>query len=207
MRCDALAEAGERRRVDARGPRSGEAAPRASSTSRHATRRERGRMSPFCASLAFRALEPSLVPWLTRANPSTSSAAGSPAAKRPGRRRAPACRWCCTRCGRCAAPPAHQTAASPSWSAPTPSAPTMPTTMRSGLLHEEMRRRRLADHAPRPMPTSMPAGGALAVDRDGFSADDRRGARSACPRSRIAREEIGRCPPPTGRASSSPPAR
>ena len=42
-----------------------------------------------------------------------------------GRRR-PACRSCCTRCGPCAAPTRTRPTASPSSSAPTPSAPTTP---------------------------------------------------------------------------------
>ena len=59
--------------------------------------------------------------------------------------------------------------ASPSWSAPTPSAPTIARHNAVGLLHEEMRRlgsliMRAADA------NQVPAGGALAVDRDGFSA-------------------------------------
>ncbi|WEK06321.1 MAG: FAD-dependent oxidoreductase [Candidatus Devosia phytovorans] len=37
-----------------------------------------------------------------------------------------------------------------------------------GLLHEEMRRLQFADHARRPTQHQLPAGGALAVDRDGL---------------------------------------
>ena len=37
-----------------------------------------------------------------------------------------------------------------------------------GLLHEEMRRAGLAHHGAWPIAHKVPAGGALAVDRDGF---------------------------------------
>ena len=64
---------------------------------------------------------------------------------------------------------AHKTDGSPSWSAPTRSAPTTSDHNAVGLLHAEMRRlgslvMRAADA------NQVPAGGALAVDRDGFSA-------------------------------------
>src|SRR5215471_951714 len=63
-----------------------------------------------------------------------------------------------------------------------------------GLLHEEMRRAgslilKCADVH------KLPAGGALAVDRDGFSAAVTR-ALEDHPRVTIAREEITRLPPP-----------
>src|SRR5215831_11121739 len=63
-----------------------------------------------------------------------------------------------------------------------------------GLLHEEMRRAgslilKCADVH------KLPAGGALAVDRDGFSAAVTR-ALEGHPRVTIAREEITRLPPP-----------
>ena len=101
--------------------------------------------------------------------PCISSAAGSRAPKRRGSSRRPACPWCCTRCGRCAAPRRIRPTSWPSWSAPIPSAPTMPQNNAVGLLHEEMRRAgslimRAADAH------KLPAGGALAVDRHGFSA-------------------------------------
>ena len=73
-----------------------------------------------------------------------------------------------------------------------------------GLLHEEMRRlgsliMRAADAH------QVPAGGALAVDRDGFSAAVTAGARApSADRDRGARRS--RCRRPTGTASSSPPA-
>ncbi len=62
-----------------------------------------------------------------------------------------------------------------------------------GLLHEEMRRAgslvmRMADRH------KLPAGGALAVDRDGFS-QGVTAALAAHPRVRIAREEITELPP------------
>ena len=82
---------------------------------------------------------------------------------------------------------------SPSSSAPTPSAPTTRENNAVGLLHEEMRRAgslimRAADAH------KLPAGGALAVDRDGFAAASR--ARSQAIRSStIGREEIAGLPP------------
>ena len=76
---------------------------------------------------------------------------------------------------RCAAPRRISPKTSPSWSAPTPSAPTMRANNAVGLLHEEMRRAgslimRAADAH------KLPAGGALAVDRHGFSAAVHAGA-------------------------------
>ncbi|MCK7471708.1 MAG: FAD-dependent oxidoreductase, partial [Desulfomicrobium escambiense] len=50
-------------------------------------------------------------------------------------------------------------------------------TTRSGLLKEELRRLGSPDHAPRPTRPQVPAGGALAVDRDGFAAGGDRRAR------------------------------
>ena len=63
-----------------------------------------------------------------------------------------------------------------------------------GLLHEEMRRAgslimRMADRH------KLPAGGALAVDRDGFSQAVTQ-ALTAHPRIKIAREEVSTLPPP-----------
>ena len=102
-------------------------------------------------------------------------AAASRARRRRGSSRRPACPSCCTRCGRCAAPRRISPTTSPNWSAPTPSAPTMPHNNAVGLLHEEMRRAgslimRAADAH------KLPAGGALAVDRHGFSAAVQAGA-------------------------------
>ena len=74
-----------------------------------------------------------------------------------------------------------------------------------GLLHEEMRRAgslimRAADAH------KLPAGGALAVDRHGFSAAVQAGpARPSAGRAASARKSPA-CRPPTGTASSSPPA-
>ena len=56
--------------------------------------------------------------------PFTSSAAASRAARRPGRSPAPAFPSSCTKCARCAAPRRTAPSASPSSSAPIPSAPT-----------------------------------------------------------------------------------
>ena len=92
-----------------------------------------------------------------------------------------ACRraaWCCTKCGRCAPPRRTRPTGWPSWSAPIRSVPTTGRHNAVGLLHEEMRRlgslvMRAADA------NQVPAGGALAVDRDGFSAAVTAGAGGA----------------------------
>ena len=125
-------------------------------------------------------------------------------ARRRGSSRRPACPSCCTRCGRCAAPRRISPNGWPSWSAPTPSAPTMPQNNAVGLLHEEMRRAgslimRAADAH------KLPAGGALAVDRHGFSAAVQ-AALLAHPLVELRREEVAGLPPADGTASSSPPA-
>ena len=75
-----------------------------------------------------------------------------------------------------------------------------------GLLHAEMRRlgsliMRAADA------NQVPAGGALAVDRDGFSAAVTAALAGASADRRSTRGEVARCRRPTGTASSSPPAR
>ncbi len=98
-----------------------------------------------------------------------SLAAASPVPRPPGSSRAAASRWCCTKCGRFARPPRTRPDNSPNWSAPIRSAPTTPRRSAIGLLHAEMRRlgslvMRAADRH------KLPAGGALAVDRDGFAA-------------------------------------
>ena len=59
-----------------------------------------------------------------------------------------------------------------------------------GLLHQEMRDARLADPARRPTSTRCPAGSALAVDRDGFSAGVT--ARDRGPPAHRARARAGR---------------
>ena len=93
--------------------------------------------------------------------------------------------------------------ASPSWCARTRSAPTIATTNAVGLLHAEMRRlgslvMRAADAH------QVPAGGALAVDRDGFSAAVT-AALERHPLIEIRREEIALPPDGLGLASSSRP--
>src|SRR5262245_24738807 len=119
---------------------------------------------------------------------STSLAAGLPAARPLGRSLPAACRSCCTRCGRYARlPPTRRTAS--------------PSSFRSddsehnavGLLHEEMRRlgsliMRAADA------NQVPAGGALAVDRDGFSAAITE-AIATQPLIEVRREEVAHLPP------------
>ena len=93
--------------------------------------------------------------------------AGSEAAWQVGRSRRAA--PCSTRCARCAAPRRIRPTGSPSSSARTPSGRTTPRATPSGVLHQEMRAlgsliMRAADAH------QVPAGGALAVDREGFSA-------------------------------------
>ena len=63
-----------------------------------------------------------------------------------------------------------------------------------GLLHEEMRRASSLIMAAADA-NKLPAGGALAVDRDGFAADVTR-ALEAHPLIAISREEVGGLPPP-----------
>ena len=58
----------------------------------------------------------------------------------------PACPSCCTRCGPCAAPTRTRPTAWPSWSAPTPSAPTTGRTTPSACCTRRCAAR-LADHA------------------------------------------------------------
>ena len=78
----------------------------------------------------------------------TSSAAGWPAARRPGRRRRSACRSSSTRCGRCARPPS-----------------TRPTARRAGL--QQLLPRRQARQRRRP-----PQGGDAAARLAGHAAAD-----------------------------------
>ena len=143
---------------------------------------------------------------MRRVSPFTSSAAASPAPRPPGRSPRRASRWCCTRCG--------------PRSAPSPTRPTAlaelvcSNSFRSdddeqnavGLLHWEMRaagglviaaadrhaapRRRRAGRRPR------------ALLRRGH-----RPARRAPAASRSSAARSPACRRPTGRASSSPPAR
>ena len=134
-----------------------------------------------------------------------SLAAACRAARPPGRSRAGACRWYCTKCGRRARPPRTRPDNSPSSFARTRFAPTMHEASAIGLLHAEMRRlgslvMRAADAH------KLPAGGALAVDRDGFAARDHRGARSRAADRDPPRRNFA-CRRRSGTASSSPPAR
>ena len=103
-----------------------------------------------------------------------------------------ASRWSCTRCGRCGRPKRTRPTRWPSWSARTRSAPTTPLHNAVGLLHEEMRRcgsliMRAGDAH------KLPAGGALAVDRDGFAAAVQ-AALEAEPLVEIRREEVPALP-------------
>ena len=81
----------------------------------------------------------------------------------------------------------------PSWSAPTRSAPTTAMSNAVGLLHEEMRRAGSLIMATGDA-HKLPAGGALAVDRDGFAG---RGDATleAQPLVTIVREEVAGLPP------------
>ena len=83
-------------------------------------------------------------------------------------------------------------ASSPSWCAPTRFAPTMPLNNAVGLLHEEMRRCGSLIMAAADA-HKLPAGGALAVDRDGF-ADAVQTRSQAEPLIEIRREEIADLP-------------
>ena len=82
---------------------------------------------------------------------------------------AAACRSCFTKCALRARPPRTRPHNSPNSSVRTRSAPTTPKASAIGLLHAEMRRldslvMRAADL------NKLPAGSALAVDREGFAA-------------------------------------
>src|SRR5262245_27563262 len=120
-----------------------------------------------------------------------SSAADSPAARPRGKSPRAACARCCTRCARCAA--AHKTNALAEVVCSNSFRSDDAQHNAVGLLHEEMRRlgsliMRAADA------NQVPAGGALAVDRDGFSAavSD---AIEAHPLIEVRREEIAGLPP------------
>ena len=109
-------------------------------------------------------------------------------AKPPGRSRAAACRWCCTRCGPVRTTAAHKTEALAELVCSNSFRSDDRETNAVGLLHEEMRRlgsliMRCGDA------NQVPAGGALAVDRDGFSAAVT-AALEAHPLIEIRREEI-----------------
>ena len=107
--------------------------------------------------------------------------------------RPPACRWCCTRCARSGGPrrirPAHlaelvcsNSFRSDDWA-----------TNAVGLLHEEMRRAGSLIMAAADR-HKLPAGGALAVDREGFAGEVTRRLEDQ-PLVAIVREEIGGLPP------------
>ena len=117
--------------------------------------------------------------------------AGSEAAWQAGGSRR--CRSSCTKCAACAAPMRTRPTVSPSWSAPTLSAPTMRQTNAVGVLHAEMR---LANSLIMASGDAhqVPAGGALAVDRDGFS-QPVTAKLEAHPLITIVREEIAGLPP------------
>ena len=87
-----------------------------------------------------------------------------------------ACASCCTRCGRCAGPRRIAPIGWPNSSAPIRSAPTMPRTTPSGCCTRRCGAAARSSCAP-PMPRRLPAGGALAVDRDGFCRRSRGRAR------------------------------
>ena len=127
----------------------------------------------------------------SRSKPSTSSAAASPAPKPPGRSPGAACRSCCTRCGPARSTAAHKTDGLAELVCSNSFRSDDRETNAVGLLHEEMRRlgsliMRAADA------NQVPAGGALAVDRDGFSAAVT-AALAAHPLIEIRREEVAGC--------------
>ena len=128
-----------------------------------------------------------------RSKPSMSSAAASPAPRPPGRSPRAACRWCCTRCGPARTTAAHKTDGLAELVCSNSFRSDDREHNAVGLLHEEMRRlgslvMRAADA------NQVPAGGALAVDRDGFSAAITQ-ALAAHPLIEIRREEIALPPP------------
>ena len=97
-----------------------------------------------------------------------SSAAGLPGARPPGRSPPAACPSCCTRCGPLRATAVHKTDGFAELVCSNSFRSDDREHNAVGLLHEEMRRlgslvMRAADA------NQVPAGGALAVDRDGFS--------------------------------------
>ena len=100
--------------------------------------------------------------------------------------------------------PRTRPTASPSWSARTAFARTTPRRMRSACSTGDARAR-LADHARR-RPHRVPAGSALAVDRDGICGRGHRARSRRIPTSSIVRERIDALPADRPDASS-PPAR
>ena len=91
--------------------------------------------------------------------------AGCEAAWQAARR---ACRSCCTKCGRCATTEAHRTESLAELVCSNSFRSDDAATNAVGVLHRGNARARLARHA-RADAAQVPAGGALAVDRDGFS--------------------------------------
>ena len=133
-----------------------------------------------------------------------SSAAACRVPRPPGRSRAVASRWCCTKCGRFARPPCTRPRDFAELVCSNSFRSDDAESSAIGLLHAEMRQlgslvmRTADDH-------KLPAGGALAVDRNGFAAAIT-AALEREPLVDIRREEISSCRRQTGTASSSPPA-
>jgi hypothetical protein len=147
-------------------------------------------------------------PWIRirLISPSTSSAAAWPARKPPGRSPRPACPSSCTRCARRVRrhrrPPDRR-----------PGRAGLLQLVPLGRLAAQRRRpaaRRdaqagLDDHVLRPTQHQVPAGGALAVDRDNFSAEVTRRWKPIRWSPSCARRSPA-CRPRSGTMSSSPPA-
>ena len=117
----------------------------------------------------------------------------------------PASRWCCTRCARHRMTAAHQTDGLAELVCSNSFRSDDAANNAVGLLHEEMRRlgslvMRAADA------NQVPAGGALAVDRDGFSAAVTHGAANGIRLIEIAATRSPACRHATGARSSWRPA-
>ena len=102
-------------------------------------------------------------------HPSISSAEASPARRPPGRWLRPVCRSCCTRCAQSRQTEAHKTDGLAELVCSNSFRSDDAETNAVGLLHEEMRRAGSLIMAAGDR-HKLPAGGALAVDRDLFSA-------------------------------------
>jgi methylenetetrahydrofolate--tRNA-(uracil-5-)-methyltransferase len=122
-----------------------------------------------------------------------SSAAASPALKPPGRSHGAACRWSCTKCGPVRGTDAHKTDSLAELVCSNSFRSDDAENNAVGVIHAEMRMAgslimKCADA------NQVPAGGALAVDREGF-AQAVTDAITAEPLITIAREEVTGLPP------------
>ena len=126
-------------------------------------------------------------------NPSISSAADWPAPRPPGNWPAAMYPWCCTRCDPSGGTEAHKTGQLAELVCSNSFRSDDMDTNAVGLLHQELR---LADSLIMRAADAhqVPAGGALAVDRDGFSAAVTN-ALEAHPLVEIDRREVAGLPP------------